>query len=286
VEGIDKKYEGKISMALFACEECGKQISDKAHHCVHCGAPITLDEPTRQDISSRFQSLSPEVSGVNAHSSTLSDVERQGIITKIKTSHKNSRSVAEILIQMPNGTIISTGEKDTKEVKPYFWAVGDHVSCTMIGGNAMDLIKVKSNSTQPPVLYAEKQHELAMPTGVWWFEKLMAASIVLGLLFVKVPTAVAGFGAGIGLITILFVFWASRGRSNFAKWLNGISVALGTIMVIPILQSASLYGNPLFGNPLTGSEGGLMLVQTLMQITAIALLFGNDSKEWFAKQGQ
>lgn len=27
-------------MALIDCEECGKQISDKAPHCVSCGAPI------------------------------------------------------------------------------------------------------------------------------------------------------------------------------------------------------------------------------------------------------
>ena len=27
-------------MALIKCPECGKEISDKAEHCIHCGFPI------------------------------------------------------------------------------------------------------------------------------------------------------------------------------------------------------------------------------------------------------
>lgn len=27
-------------MALIKCSECGKEISDKANKCVHCGYPI------------------------------------------------------------------------------------------------------------------------------------------------------------------------------------------------------------------------------------------------------
>lgn len=29
-------------MTLITCSECGKQISDKAPHCIHCGAPIGI----------------------------------------------------------------------------------------------------------------------------------------------------------------------------------------------------------------------------------------------------
>ena len=29
-------------MALINCSECGKQISDKANACIHCGAPINV----------------------------------------------------------------------------------------------------------------------------------------------------------------------------------------------------------------------------------------------------
>ena len=31
-------------MALINCEECNKEISDKATHCVHCGCPVVSQE--------------------------------------------------------------------------------------------------------------------------------------------------------------------------------------------------------------------------------------------------
>lgn len=203
-------------MALIVCDECGKQVSDKAQHCVHCGAPIE------------------KVSG------------------------------APII----EPSIIKAEELD------------DSVKLFL----AFNSEKNKSNSRK-----VDRQHEFTMPNGVWWFEKLMTTSIAIGLLSLnvaKVPTSEKGFGLGISVISLLFVFWASRGRSNFAKWLNGISAILGTIMLILILQTASMYGNPIFGNPVTGSQGGLAILQTLMQILAVALLFGNDSKKWFHKPGQ
>ncbi len=32
-------------MALQKCEECGKEISSKAHSCPHCGYPIKIEDP-------------------------------------------------------------------------------------------------------------------------------------------------------------------------------------------------------------------------------------------------
>lgn len=32
-------------MALIACAECGKEISDKAAACPHCGAPVVSTSP-------------------------------------------------------------------------------------------------------------------------------------------------------------------------------------------------------------------------------------------------
>lgn len=34
-------------MALVECAECGKEISDKAAACPHCGAPVASAEPKR-----------------------------------------------------------------------------------------------------------------------------------------------------------------------------------------------------------------------------------------------
>lgn len=32
-------------MSLIICSECGKEISDKATACIHCGCPIKKDTP-------------------------------------------------------------------------------------------------------------------------------------------------------------------------------------------------------------------------------------------------
>ena len=36
-------------MALIACPECGREISDKAAHCIHCGCPIAQQHETSND---------------------------------------------------------------------------------------------------------------------------------------------------------------------------------------------------------------------------------------------
>lgn len=38
-------------MALIKCEECGKEVSDKALQCVNCGAPIASK---KEDVMIRF----------------------------------------------------------------------------------------------------------------------------------------------------------------------------------------------------------------------------------------
>ena len=38
-------------MALFACKECGKQISDQARSCPQCGAPVA-QQTLRSDNNS------------------------------------------------------------------------------------------------------------------------------------------------------------------------------------------------------------------------------------------
>lgn len=41
-------------MALIKCPECGKEISDKSKHCIHCGYPITQEETTSTSNGCRF----------------------------------------------------------------------------------------------------------------------------------------------------------------------------------------------------------------------------------------
>lgn len=39
-------------MAMINCPECGKEISDKAKSCIHCGCPISEEEPKAEPIAS------------------------------------------------------------------------------------------------------------------------------------------------------------------------------------------------------------------------------------------
>lgn len=42
-------------MALIKCEECGKEISDKATACIHCGCPVNIKEITEETNTSISQ---------------------------------------------------------------------------------------------------------------------------------------------------------------------------------------------------------------------------------------
>ena len=39
---------GGYHMALIICPECGREISDKAPHCIHCGFPLSLIESVQE----------------------------------------------------------------------------------------------------------------------------------------------------------------------------------------------------------------------------------------------
>ena len=191
-------------MALIECEECGKQISDKAPQCVNCGVPVTS---------------------------------------------KNSSSELNVVHQ-DGGTHQSAHEASFR------------------AGH--------------------------MPHGVKWFERLMLISLGIGFLVVSPDMRNGSIGVFVPLVTIiitsLLVFWASRGRSNFAKWLNGIAAVLGTIMLVPMIQNAALVttqseiGNPFFGNPLYGYDVGFFVFQALLQLSAMFFLFSNKNLYWFQKK--
>jgi len=44
-------------MALIACPECGKEISDTASSCPNCGAPIAQKNETKSTITTRKLNL-------------------------------------------------------------------------------------------------------------------------------------------------------------------------------------------------------------------------------------
>ena len=46
-------------MALIKCTECGREISDKAAHCIHCGCPLSAmkKEPEKQSKPTEFDTV-------------------------------------------------------------------------------------------------------------------------------------------------------------------------------------------------------------------------------------
>lgn len=49
-------------MALIKCPECGKQISDKASVCIHCGYPIQIEQVVSPSISNSKKVAIPSFS--------------------------------------------------------------------------------------------------------------------------------------------------------------------------------------------------------------------------------
>ena len=44
-------------MALIKCPECGKEISDKATNCIHCGYPLSLLSSEKADRENKEYSF-------------------------------------------------------------------------------------------------------------------------------------------------------------------------------------------------------------------------------------
>lgn len=45
-------------MAIIKCPECGKDISDKAKECIHCGCPIENKEPQKVEVVKKRNKMS------------------------------------------------------------------------------------------------------------------------------------------------------------------------------------------------------------------------------------
>lgn len=68
-------------MALIDCDECGKQISDKAQHCVHCG--VAIEQHTGANVKQKNSSL---VSNVPTWVLTTQSLKRS-LSVKLQRTH-------------------------------------------------------------------------------------------------------------------------------------------------------------------------------------------------------
>jgi len=108
-------------MALIKCEECGKEISNKAKACVHCGCPIISDENISVDNSNNKDKTSAKQSMNEFYDkkSRKLCVEFDAVVsTKSKESTINTIYVKElnknIEVLVPNN--IKENEKIYKKI--------------------------------------------------------------------------------------------------------------------------------------------------------------------------
>jgi hypothetical protein len=133
-----------------------------------------------------------------------------------------------------------------------------------------------------------------MPKSVWWFEKLMWLSLLIGAVaaWLDWDRAVSNLQQATfdlrdaaelrSIITmvltlavlLLLIFLISRVRQNWARWVFAVLFVVGTppsALNLPALISA---------NPVAGT---LSLIQFVMQFVALVLIFVPDARAWFAR---
>jgi hypothetical protein len=103
-------------MALVACEDCGKEVSDRAASCLHCGAPIGA---ATQDAPQKVTSNDGEFIGTRAMVIALAAKAVQSCNYKVDTADTNSG-----VISFTTG--MSWGSWSGVSGSIYFEEVGPH----------------------------------------------------------------------------------------------------------------------------------------------------------------
>jgi DNA-directed RNA polymerase subunit M/transcription elongation factor TFIIS len=79
-------------MALIYCQECGKEISNKAKACIHCGCPTEYDKKANHCI-------------INKKEYDLSNFKNR-ILTRDSTGNESAYQIAEDLCSFVDGLSI------------------------------------------------------------------------------------------------------------------------------------------------------------------------------------
>lgn len=130
-----------------------------------------------------------------------------------------------------------------------------------------------------------------MPRHVVLFERLMYASLAIGMLILALdgprkaelpeiraagglPFLIAG-AVFILAIIALIVWLIARRRKNWARWLLAVLCVAGIVAAVPVFLDV------LNGNPAAAVLSG---VQLILQLTALYYIFTGDAPPWFQKE--
>lgn len=86
-------------MALIACGECGRAVSDKAEACVGCGAPLTMSPPINL-VKKRSSALPPTREQLKRRAVMSLSIFTLGVIWAAFLDHRPDSRLASFLAAM------------------------------------------------------------------------------------------------------------------------------------------------------------------------------------------
>ena len=127
-------------MALINCPECGKQISDKAAQCIHCGCPIEKKQvepksiPLSSSVSTSAQTVgksNPALVSVKSAAAKAVDFAGNNILLTVFLAVIAVSLIAGIVLltgkgYSPSSILPSKSDVSTRKPSDYLSAGGFH----------------------------------------------------------------------------------------------------------------------------------------------------------------
>jgi len=99
-------------MALIKCGECGKEISDKANMCVHCGNPLNEDVAQKSNVNINEPLTTSDTSNMNTNE-TLANLDTTSPIENNKKNEGRGGCLGCIGMIVLVGAVLSfCGQSD------------------------------------------------------------------------------------------------------------------------------------------------------------------------------
>jgi RNA polymerase subunit RPABC4/transcription elongation factor Spt4 len=84
-------------MALMACSECGRAVSDKAAVCIGCGAPLTTSPSTVDLVAKRSNAPPPTRRQIKRRALLSLSMFALGLIWAVLLDHRPSSRLASFM---------------------------------------------------------------------------------------------------------------------------------------------------------------------------------------------
>lgn len=142
-------------MALIKCPECGKEISDKAPSCIHCGFPISETAPV-EDVtraantnSTSYDTPPPQADAGSPSSQSLGDEEKAQRKRPSKTIVIIAVAVVAIMLLV---SILKPGQTPTinavKEIVSGYGLTVERVELAPVSGGEITNVKVTVSASE------------------------------------------------------------------------------------------------------------------------------------------